>query len=65
MTSVRTESIVAALAPLAVTGSRDELLVAQPDGNTYVFFIRDGYVEEIQWGQNLTGGSYGGDLCAP
>ena len=94
MASIRTSSIVAALALFAVAGctpgdeaspsveadvysaystatpyfaedmGRDELLVPQPDGNTYVFFIKDGYVVEIQWGQNLAGGSYGGDLCA-
>ncbi len=66
-----TEADMMAAYPSAVTmliddisrGQRDERVVAEPDGNTYVFDIVDGYVSEITWGQHLSNGQ-NGELCA-
>jgi hypothetical protein len=66
-----TEADFNAAYPSAVTklvddisrGPRDERLVTEPDGNTFVFDIMDGRVSEITWGQKLANGQ-NGELCA-
>ncbi len=44
-------------------GQRTQIVVAEPDGASFVFDVTDGFVTDIYWGTGLSQGA-AGELCA-
>lgn len=44
-------------------GQRTQIVVGQPEGNSFVFDVTNGFVTDIYWGTGLSQGA-GGELCA-